>query len=67
MDKFRAYTEKKLLTVSPASILFFLTNGIPITLDEITPALLGDRRKLTKFWPAGYKLSSWVGIPGQFL
>ena len=55
MDKFRAYTEKKVLTVSPVSILFFLTNGIPITLDEITPAFLGDRRKLTKFWPGGYK------------
>lgn len=55
MDKFRAYTEKKVLTVSPVSILFFLTNGIPITLDEITPAFLGDGRKLTKFWPGGYK------------
>ena len=67
MDKFRTYTGKKLLAVSPVSILFFLTNGIPIILDEIMPALLGDRRKLIKFWPVGYKLSSWVGIPGQFL
>lgn len=67
MEKYRVYIGKRVLVASPISILFFLTNGIPIILDEVMPAFPGDRRKLTKFWTVGYKLSCWVGIPGQFL